>query len=144
MRVVPVPPRLTGPRELVVATCSQHGSGQLVSFEGVNDIGHAAELVGCSVLARAADLPRDFFWHDVRALLGREVQDVRLGLLGCIEEVMRGPANDVWVIRGPYGEVLVPVVDAIIREFGDARSGQVTTPIVVATPRGLVDEGGSS
>ena len=44
-----------------------------------------------------------------------------------------GPANDVWVIDGPFGEVLVPVVDEVVVEVPDAG------PIIVSVPSGLVD-----
>ena len=71
--------------------------------------------------------------HDAEALLDREVVDNSLGYLGTISEVMVGPANDVWVIGGPFGEVLVPVVDEVVVEVPDAG------PIIVSVPAGLVD-----
>ena len=135
--VYPVPPELKGPRRLVVASCSGDASGQLVSFAGVDNLNAASGLVGKTLLARRADLPHELLLRDVDALLGREVQDVRLGSLGTIEEVMRGPANDVWVVRGPYGEVLVPAVDAIVRDL-DRPAAQ--GGVLVEVPNGLVDE----
>ena len=71
--------------------------------------------------------------RDAEALLDREVVDNLLGYLGTISEVMVGPANDVWVIDGPFGEVLVPVVDEVVVEVPDAG------PIIVSVPSGLVD-----
>ena len=134
LEVVPVPPALKGPRSLVVASCDDGRSGQLVSFEGVSTLGAAAELEGKTLLARTDDLPRDYALHDVDALVGREVADETHGLLGSIREVMRGPANDVWVVQGSKGEVLVPVVEHVIREWG------TDGPLMVDLPRGLVKE----
>jgi ribosomal 30S subunit maturation factor RimM len=63
--------------------------------------------------------------------VGRQVYDKALGLLGTIQEVMQGAANDVWVVSGEHGEVRVPVVDEFV--------GTVPAygPISVALPRGL-------
>lgn len=132
LRVVIVPPRLKGPRELEVVSCSDSSTGQLVRLARIDTIQAASELVGHAVLARIRDLPDDFALHDVPALMGRAIEDVRLGAIGAIEEVMQGPANDVWVVEGPYGEVLVPVVEHVVASVPEAG------PIVVSLPNGLV------
>jgi len=135
LQVAIVPPPLIGPRCLVVRRCTDALSGQLVAFEGMDSLRDAADLVGKTLLARMADLPSDLVMHDVDALIGRSVRDVLHGPLGAIEEVMRGPVQDVWVVRGEHGEVLVPAVEAMIRELGPQGD------IVVELPSGLVDEG---
>ncbi len=135
LEVVVVPPRLKGPRVHVVSKCVDSPTGQLVLLSGVETLQQASELVGRTVLAREADLPKDYALHDVDALLGCEVEDAHHGLLGRIEEVMRGPTQDVWVVLGPYGEVLVPVVDEVVIDFR-------SDPVRVDLPEGLVDEEG--
>ena len=128
-----VPPPLKGPRRLEVLSCKGGDLGQLVRFGGVSDLDGASRLVGKTVLARVSDLPQELGLHDVDALMGREVADCRLGSLGRVHEVMRGPANDVWVVQGPYGEVLVPVVESMVSEFGP------TGTIFMDLPAGLVE-----
>ena len=132
LEVTLVPPALKGPRSYKVLRCTGDDMGQLLSLEGVTTIDAASKLVGKTVLARVDDLSPDLALHDVDALMGREVRDVTLGSLGRIQEVMRGPANDVWVVDGERGEVLVPVVDSMVREFGP------TGAIVMDLPAGLV------
>ena len=110
-------------------------SGQLVALEGVTGIGEAERLVGHALLARVDDLPEGFEAHDVDALLGREVVDEKSGPLGSIVEVMVGPANDVWVVDGPLGEVLLPVVESVVVDA----SGE--GPIRVLAPEGLLEGG---
>ena len=90
---------------------------------------------GRYLLARESNLPDDVALHDAEALFGREVSDQELGYLGTIAEVMVGPANDVWVIEGPFGEVLVPVVDQVVLALPEKG------PISVHIPSGLVDGG---
>ena len=133
LEVFVVPPALKGPRSLMVREADLGRSGQLVALEGVTGIGEAERLVGHALLARVDDLPEGFEAHDVDALLGREVVDEKSGPLGSIVEVMVGPANDVWVVRGPHGEVLVPVVDEFIVSL------PAEGPIGVKVPDGLVE-----
>lgn len=135
LEVFVVPPRLKGPRSYVVTHVSEGAHGQLVSLSGVTGINEADGLRGRYFLAREKDLPDDVALHDAEALFGREVTDECLGFLGTIEEVMVGPANDVWVIEGPFGEVLVPVVEDVVLEVPD------TGAIRVCVPSGLVDGG---
>lgn len=133
MHVVPVPPALKGARTLTVESASDGASGQLVAFREVRDIGAASDLVGKTLLVQEAELPSSFSMHDVVKLVGREVVDEEIGSLGLIEEVMQGVANDVWVVRGPHGEVLVPVVDEFIVSL------PAEGPIGVKVPDGLVE-----
>lgn len=115
MTVALVPPALKTDRWHTTRSVNKGPSGQLVAFSDITSIDAADELVGRTILADVASLPQDFELYDADALLGREVVDTTYGFLGSIEEVLRGTAHDVWVIRGPYGEVLVPVVDEFVR-----------------------------
>lgn len=130
-----VPPQLKGPRWRTVEHAGQASPGQLVTLSGVCGLAQARALAGRYLLARERDLPSDLASHDPMRLIGREVVDERLGSLGSIEEVMRGPANDVWVVRGgAVGEVLIPVVTDVV---GDVPP---EGPIGVRVPHGLVGD----
>lgn len=133
LKVAVVPPALKGDRLRVVASASGDGRGQLVRLSGVGGMGDASRLVGKTLLARVDDLPDGFELHDACALLGHSVADERYGDLGRIAEVLVGPANDVWVLDGPYGEVLVPVVDSVV--LGMDGGGAIRTRV----PNGLVE-----
>ena len=109
-----VPPALKGNRWHDVVNVEDGSRGQLVLFSDVSSISDAEELVGKTILAREEDLPEDLALHDPNALLGSRVVDETAGELGEITEVMVGPANDVWSIQGPYGEVLIPVVPEVV------------------------------
>lgn len=112
-----VPPLLKVDRWHTVESCAADDrEGCLVALSGVGTIDAASELRGRYLLAREADLPEDLELHDVERLCGREVTDVAAGPLGRIAEVMRGPANDVWVIRDGERELLLPVIDSVVRE----------------------------
>lgn len=70
--------------------------------------------------------------HDPQSLCGRDVVDGRLGLLGQIEEVMVGPANDVWVVDGELGETLVPVVEEMLDGVDEDGTIYVNIPVGLA------------
>ncbi len=136
MRVCIVPPRLKGDRWHEVESCYEDGrSGQLVAFSGVESIGDAEELRGRYILAAESELPEDIDLHDVDILMGRDVEDVNEGLLGQISEVMVTPANDVWVVDGEGGEVLLPVIEQVVRSVPEEG------PIVVDATGFLSDWG---
>ena len=122
-----VPPRLKGPRWRRVTAAGEPldgTGGQLVSLSGVGGLAASSELVGRTLLARVGDLPADLALHDAGALVGRAVVTPD-GQSGTISEVMRGPAQDVWVVEGlPQGEALVPVVPAF--EDGVPEEGPIT------------------
>jgi len=135
MRVACVPPQLRTDRyHDVLSVVADGGSGQRVLLSGVSDLSAAKALVGTSVLVPVDDLPADMDVEGPEAWFDREVRDRRYGMLGTITEVMVGGGNDVWVVEGPYGEVLVPVVDAIVTNCPE------DDVIDVDLPDGLVGE----
>lgn len=133
MTVVPVPPALKGPREFsVVSVESDDREGSLVTFEDVTTISDAEELVGKTLLVEEDCLPENFGLVNVSLLVGREVRDTEHGSLGEISEVLVGPTQNVWVIEGPFGQVLMPAVDEFIKEA--PAEGSIT----VSIPQGLL------
>jgi 16S rRNA processing protein RimM len=55
--------------------------------------------------------------------------------LGTVDEVIRTPANDVFVIRGPRGEILVPAIASVVLAFDDAARRMIIRPMP-----GMIDE----
>jgi 16S rRNA processing protein RimM len=41
--------------------------------------------------------------------------------LGSVEEILKYPAHDVYVIRGPRGEILLPAVKVFVRSIDPTR-----------------------
>jgi 16S rRNA processing protein RimM len=86
-------------------------------------------------VARPADLPEE--WGDeADNEIGLRVIDVDRGDIGTVADVIVTGANDVWVLRnGPYGEVLIPVIDDVVLEIDEVEG----TASVRLLP-GLIDE----
>ncbi len=136
-----VPPSLKGNRFHRVVSVSDQQNGQLVGLTGVTDLNAAEGLVGKTVLAPVDQLPADLALHDPNSLLGRRVEDETYGPLGTVEEVMQGPANDVWVLEGPFGEVLLPVIPDVVSEVAPA--GDILTHMPQGFLGGLIQDGGA-
>ena len=47
-------------------------------------------------------------------MLAVSVEDQQRGVLGTIVEVIVTGANDVWVVEGRFGEILIPVIDDVV------------------------------
>lgn len=128
-----VPPTLYGPRDIRIESVDELSSGQLVlSFESVNCIDDAEQLAGRWLLVALDDLDLD---DDANWFIGCAVHDERYGELGQVSELIETPANDVIVVNGPYGEVLVPVIDEVIVEVPQEDG----LPIVTHIMDGLID-----
>ncbi len=79
------------------------------------------------------ELPDNMYYHD--DVLGSTVVCQTLGELGTIMEVMAFPANDVWLVDGNFGEILVPVIPDVVLEINnDERL------VTVDLPDGLIEE----
>lgn len=111
------------------------GGAWILALSGVADRNRAEELRGAVLLAARADLPEPDageWW--VADLVGLAVEDEELGGIGRIEEVLKLPANDVLVVRGRLGEVLVPVLADVV--LGADPEADV---LRVRLPKGLLD-----
>lgn len=67
-------------------------------------------------------------------MVGYEVEDQQLGVLGEINAVIEHPGNTLLQIKKVTGDVLIPLVDAFVLEIND-KDKKVLTNL----PEGLVD-----
>ena len=74
--------------------------------------------------------PGEYFVHQI---VGLQVLTTAGEDLGTVEEVLSTGANDVYVVPGPHGEVLIPALKTVIRTI-DLASGQ----LIVELPPGLL------
>lgn len=113
-----------------------HKGNLLVRLQGFENVEATAPLVGSEVLMRfddLTDLPEDeFYWFELQ---GMTVVDAKLGELGVLEDLFTTAAHDIYVVRGRFGEVLIPAVGEIVTEID--RDGN---RILVDLPKGLVAE----
>lgn len=106
-------------REGVIESVRSGPKGPLLKIEGIDDIDTATTLRGCTVLVH----PSEFDAEDLAAatdFTGYETRTDDGDVLGTITETIVTGANDVWVVEGErYGQVLLPVIDDVVREIDD-------------------------
>lgn len=106
-----------------------------ITLAGIGDAGRAAALRGAIAYAAAAELPApapgEFYYFEA---IGCEVRLTDGRVVGRIEEIFSNGAHDVWVVRGGGREVLVPVIDDVVR----ATDWQARCVTIEAVP-GLLD-----
>jgi 16S rRNA processing protein RimM len=107
-----------------------HKGGYLLRLAGFEQIDSAQVLVGCEVLMPLSELPElddsEHYWFELEGL---QVIDRTRGVLGKLEDLFTTPAHDIYVVRGPFGEVLIPAVDAFVGRIDlDAGTMEVDLP----------------
>jgi 16S rRNA processing protein RimM len=92
--------------------------GIRLKLKGIDTRTAAEKIRGLMLFVEEADairLPRGtYFIHDI---IGLSVSDDQGAALGTVSDVLRYPANDVYVVRSSDGEILVPAVKEFVRKI---------------------------
>ena len=104
-------------RERRIQSSRWQGSHVYVKLTGINSPEAVAELRGqfleVAESARSALDDDQYYRSDI---LGLDVETTTGERIGTVADFMATGANDVLVVRGPLGEVLIPMVADVIRE----------------------------
>jgi 16S rRNA processing protein RimM len=117
-------------RRYPVEKLRQHRGALLLKLGGCDDRNSADELRGMLVqipLEKAVPLEEGEYYHF--QLIGVRVETESGKWLGQVVEVLETGANDVYVLRGPRGEVLLPAVEEVIRELDLESKRMVVRPL---------------
>jgi len=100
-------------QEIVSATV--HGKKLLLTFKGYGDINHVEHLVGCELYVNREQLPMpdddEYYWYD---LIGLAVVTEDGQQLGILESIIETGSNDVYVVKSPAREYLVPALAEVV------------------------------
>ena len=124
-------------REYQLLTAVPAGRGMLkIELAGIADANAAEALKGGIVMVARASLPptkpHEFYYFQA---IGCEVFLTDHTRLGTITEVFSNGANDVMVVRGEGREILVPVIEDIVKSIElDARR------VVIESVPGLMED----
>ncbi len=120
-----------------VASSRPHKGVLLVKLEGVSDRNTAEVLRGKYLFVDREDampLAKDEYYED--ELLGLRVETMDGRVLGELVEIMWTAANEVYIVQGDLGEVLIPAVAHVVQEV-DLAQGIMR----VALLPGMLDAG---
>ncbi len=96
----------------------------LIGLEGLTRRGAVEEMRGALLEVAEEELLRDADEHFVYELVGLEVVTDGGRTLGRVSEVLSTGANDVYVVKGPSGEVLVPAIASVVQAI-DVAGGRL-------------------
>jgi 16S rRNA processing protein RimM len=107
------------------------GTVVLLKLEDIADRTSAETFRGADVevpTAAALRLPKgQFYWHQV---IGLRVEDVTTHeLLGQVTDILETGANDVYIVHGGRGEILVPAIKDVVREIDPASGCMLIAPL---------------
>ena len=120
------PERFVKMREVFVGTEDKHLAMKIVyakphknififKFEAINDIDTAKDLKNKFLLINDADavtLAEDnYFIHDI---IGLDVYLENVTKLGIVKEIFETGSNDVYIVEGEKGQILLPALKSII------------------------------
>jgi 16S rRNA processing protein RimM len=101
-----------------------------ITLEGVADINAAESLKGAVVMLATEDVPPpkpgEFYYYEA---IGCEVFLPDGSRLGTIEEIFSNGAHDIWVVRDGEREVLVPVIEDVVKATDFAAHRVTIEPI---------------
>lgn len=106
---------------LTVLEANADGPGLLVRFRERPDRTSVEDLRERYLEAAAPDEPLptgQYYWHQV---IGLAAVDTAGGDLGRVVDVFRAGGSEVFVVRGPRGELMVPAVSAVVHELAPAQ-----------------------
>jgi 16S rRNA processing protein RimM len=105
-------------RPLEIGAVRRHGEEWLLSLAEVRDRDAAEALRGEILYLRYGDLPPlppgVYYLHQIEGL---SVFTEAGEALGRVKEILKTGANDVYVVRGEQGEILLPAIPQVIREI---------------------------
>lgn len=101
-----------------------------LKLDGIDDRETAAACRGryLEVAEAALEPPGEdtYYWYQ---LIGLRVESTEGEPLGEIADIITTAGNDVFVVRGPRGEILVPGVDDVVQEI-DIERGRMVIELV--------------
>jgi 16S rRNA processing protein RimM len=101
----------------------------LLHLNGVESRNDAETLHGQEILIEAAQRPRQEGEFFAREVIGLKVRTIDGEELGEVVEILVTGANDVYVVKGDRGEILLPARVEVIRSI-DVEAGVMTVELL--------------
>jgi 16S rRNA processing protein RimM len=105
------------------------GGSVFLRFEGVSSRTQAEELRGKELMLPEAEPIAEegrYYLHDI---VGLRVEDPAGETLGRVADVLSTGSNDVYVVRGERGELLLPAVDDVVKTI-DVPGGRIVAELL--------------
>jgi 16S rRNA processing protein RimM len=117
-------------RAMRVSRVRRHHGRVILALADVQDREAAAALQGAPLYvprSEAVPLPEGHYYHD--QILGLRVETTAGDALGTVVEILVTGSNDVYVVRGDTGEVLIPALREVVRSIDLSAGLMVIEPV---------------
>ena len=136
-------PERFAPRNLVylnaspfeIESCRPHKQFLLLKLATIDSIEAAEKLRGCELTIPRAELPElpEGQYYTFQ-LIGLDVVTTKGQRLGQVTDIMATASNDVYIVEGKRGEILIPAIDDVVKTI-DLKKGT----IIIEAIEGLLD-----
>lgn len=113
----------------------KHNRKAVVKFDDFDTLEDAESLQGLEMYLPIKGLPKlkgnQFYYHEIK---GYQVIDQNHGPVGSIEDILELPHQSLFQIRFGEKEILVPIVDEIIRKVDRKKK-----LLMIEAPAGLIE-----
>ena len=109
-------PETDSPR--TISSLRGHGLRLIIKLEGINRIEEAEPLCGRSLLVSTDDFPPlpdgEYYWFQIHGL---KAYDETGEYFGTVTEIIETGSNDVYVVRDGSKELLLPMIDEVVKSI---------------------------
>ena len=122
-------------RPLEIESCRPHKQQLVVKLATIDSVEDAEKLRGQDLTIPRSELSRlpEGQYYPFQ-IIGLKVVTTEGELLGHITEIMTTGSNDVYIVEGKRGEILIPAIEDVVKSI-DLKKGKV----VIEAIKGLLD-----
>jgi 16S rRNA processing protein RimM len=117
-------------KEMAISGFTKRKGGGAISLEGIDSIEKAQNLSGALIeipVTELKELPDGSYYH--HDIIGLKVKTNGGETLGEIIKVLITGANDVYIIKGNSGEILIPAIKDVILSVDIEKREMIIEPI---------------
>ena len=95
----------------------------LINFDDINTVSKAREYIGCDVFILKSKIKQVNNYNpleQISLIIGYQVIDNKIGILGSLESYHDIPSNPLLVIKSEEKEILIPFQEKFIIEVNDS------------------------
>ena len=110
---------------MTIDSTEWHKGKAIIKLSTIDSIGDAQRLRGQPIEihhSQLQPLPEGQYYHF--QLIGLEVQTTQGELLGNITEILTAESNDIYVVSGARGEILIPAIEDVVKSI-DLNKGRI-------------------
>ncbi|HUV52130.1 MAG TPA: ribosome maturation factor RimM [Dehalococcoidia bacterium] len=118
-----------------IESCRPHKQFLLLKLATIDSIEAAEKLRGCELTIPRSELPElpEGQYYTFQ-LIGLDVVTTKGQRLGQVTDIMATASNDVYIVEGKRGDILIPAIDDVVKSI-DLKKGT----IIIEAIEGLLD-----